>query len=91
MMIRIASATNNCLRVCIGRYLKPNRASQNIIMTHKVEGQQDLMVQKCSAGYIYEPQTVEISQNIYICTVSMFLCSLVSCTFAAVEEIVVRA
>lgn len=74
MMISIASATNNFLRVCIGRDLKPNRASQNIIMTHKVEGQQYIMVQKDSAGYIYEPQTVDINLNIYICTVSMCVC-----------------
>lgn len=70
-MISIASATNNFLRVCIGKDLKLNRASQNIIMTHKVEEQQDITVQKDSGGYIYEPQTVDISLNIYVCTVSM--------------------
>ncbi len=86
MMIRIASATNNCLRVCIGRDLKPNRASLNTIMTYKVEGQQDPMVRKGSAGYIYEPETVDISENIYICKISMCLCRVVSSPFAAVEE-----
>lgn len=87
MMIRIASATNNCLRVCIGRDLKPNRASLNTVMTHKVDGQQDPMVQKGSAGYIYEPETVAINQNIYIC-ICMCLCRVVSSALAAVEETV---
>lgn len=86
MMIRIASATNNCLRVCIGRDLKPNRASLNTIMTHKVEGQKDPMVQKGGAGHIYEAETVDFSPNIYICTISMCLCGVVSGAFAAVEE-----
>lgn len=34
----IISGTNNCLNVCIGRDVKPDSASQNIIMAHKVGG-----------------------------------------------------
>lgn len=89
MMIRIASVTKNFLRVFIGRDLKPNRASLNTLITHKVEGQQDFMAQKGSAGYIYEPETVDIMSK-YIHLYSMCLWRVMSSAFVAVEEMVVR-
>ena len=36
-MVRSASATNNCLRVCVGKDPEPKKASQNITMSSKVE------------------------------------------------------
>lgn len=67
MMIRKASATNNCLRVYIGRGLKPNRASQHIIMTHKVERTTG---SRSAKGYVYEPETMDIRLNIHIYIIS---------------------
>lgn len=45
LMVRSAPATNYCLRVCSGKGRKPNSASQNIIMSNKVEDR-NLIVQE---------------------------------------------